>query len=205
MPLHEKQSQQPRNTHGTMRKKLTNNTESYYGPLASMTLALSTVPTRKVVDGSLKDQSVRTKRSELLDQVGTRNQVKKNKPRIQTHSESLYMMEVSPPYERRFEVINWHEAAVVISTKYWTVIGQPLQRMLKYDSDVTAQKEAETVVLRTCYDPRHGDKPQHSYDVYGRKNYVITNIEQSQALFQMSDSQNDQTGPQEEEPSIQNN
>ena len=77
--------------------------------------------------------------------------------------------------------------------------------MLKYDSDVTAQKEAETVVLRTCYDPRHGDKPQYSHDVYRRKNCVITNIKQSQALFQMSDSQNNQIGPQEEEPSIQSN
>ena len=47
-----------------------------------MILTLSTVSIRKVVDGSLKDQSVRTKRSEPLDQVGTRNQVKKNKPRI---------------------------------------------------------------------------------------------------------------------------
>ena len=82
MPLHGKQSQQPRNTHGIIWKKPTNNTESYYGSLASITLALSIVPTRKVVDSSLKDQSVRTKRSEPLDQVGTRNQVKKNKPRI---------------------------------------------------------------------------------------------------------------------------
>ena len=62
-----------------MRKKPTNNTESYYGSLASITLASSTVPTRKVVDSSLKDQSARIKRSEPLDQVGTRNQVKKNK------------------------------------------------------------------------------------------------------------------------------
>ena len=48
------------------------------------------------------------------------------------------MMEAPPPYEGRFEVINWYEAAVVVSTKYWTVTGQPPQRMLKYDSDVTA-------------------------------------------------------------------
>ena len=47
--------------------------ESYYESLASMTLAPFTVPTRKVVDSSLKDQSTRTKRSEPLDQVGTRN------------------------------------------------------------------------------------------------------------------------------------
>ena len=60
--------------------------------------------------------------------------------------------------------------------------------MLKYDSDVTAQKEAETVVLRTYYNSRYGDKPQHSHDIYGRKNYVIIDIEQSQALFQISDS-----------------
>ena len=77
--------------------------------------------------------------------------------------------------------------------------------MLKYNSDITTQKEAETIVLRTYYNPRHGDKPQHSHDIYGRKNYVITDIEQSQALFQISDSQNDQIGPQEEEPSIQSN
>ena len=50
--------------------------------------------------------------------------------------------------------------------------------MLKYDFDVTTQKEAETVVLQTCYNPQYGDKLQHSHDVYGRKNYVITNIEQ---------------------------
>ena len=50
-----------------MWKKLTNNTESYYGSLALIILALFTVPTRKVVDGSLKDQSIRTKRSESLD------------------------------------------------------------------------------------------------------------------------------------------
>ena len=105
------------------------------------------------------------------------------------------MMEAPPPYEGRFEIINWHEAAVVVSTKYWTVTGQPPQRMLKYDSDITAQKEAETVVLRTCYNPRHGDKPQHSHDIYGRKNCVITDIEQSQALFQISNSQNNQIGP----------
>ena len=115
------------------------------------------------------------------------------------------MMEVPPLYKGRFEVINWHEATVVISTKYWMVTGQPPQRILKYDSDVTAQKEAETVVLQTCYDPRYGDKPQHSHDVYRRKNYVITDIEQSQTLFQISDSQNDQIDPQEEEPSIQSN
>ena len=77
---------------------------------------------------------------------------------------------------------------MVISTKYWTVTRQPLQRILKYDSDITAQKEAETVVLRTCYNLRYGDKPQHLHDIYGRKNYVITDIEQLQALFQMSDS-----------------
>ena len=34
------------------------------------------------------------------------------------HFESLCVMEVPPPYEGRFEVINWHEAAVVVSTKY---------------------------------------------------------------------------------------
>ena len=34
------------------------------------------------------------------------------------HFESLYIMEAPPLYERRFEVINWHEAAVIISTKY---------------------------------------------------------------------------------------
>ena len=34
------------------------------------------------------------------------------------HSESLYMIEAPPPYEGRFEVINWHEAAVIISTRY---------------------------------------------------------------------------------------
>ena len=56
--------------------------ESYYRSLASIILTLSTIPTRKVVDSSLKDQSARTKRSEPLDQVDTRNQVKKNKPRI---------------------------------------------------------------------------------------------------------------------------
>ena len=67
--------------------------------------------------------------------------------------------------------------------------------MLKYDFNVTAQKEAETIVLRTCYNLRHGDKPQHSHDVYGKKNYVIIDIEQSQALFQMSNSQNNQIGP----------
>ena len=67
--------------------------------------------------------------------------------------------------------------------------------MLKYDSDITTQKEAETIVLRTCYNPRHEDKPQHLHDICGRKNYVITDIEQSQALFQMSNSQNDQIGP----------
>ena len=61
------------------------------------------------------------------------------------------------------------------------------------------------MILQTCYDLRHGDKPQYSHDIYGRKNYVITNIEQSQTLFQISDSQNDQIGPQEEEPSIQSN
>ena len=60
--------------------------------------------------------------------------------------------------------------------------------MLKYDSDITAQKEVETIVLRTYYDPQYGDKPQHSHDIYRRKNYVITNIEQSQTLFQISNS-----------------
>ena len=49
--------------------------------------------------------------------------------------------------------------------------------MLKYDFNVTAQKEVETIVLRTCYNLRYGDKPQHSHDVYGRKNYVIIDIE----------------------------
>ena len=77
---------------------------------------------------------------------------------------------------------------MIISTKYWIVIGQPPQRMLKYDSDITTQKEVETIVLRTCYNPRHGDKPQHSHNVYRRKNYIITNIEQSQALFQIDNS-----------------
>ena len=41
--------------------------ESYYRLLTSMTLTPSTVPIRKVVDDSLKNQSVRTKRSEPLD------------------------------------------------------------------------------------------------------------------------------------------
>ena len=77
--------------------------------------------------------------------------------------------------------------------------------MLKYDSDITTQKEAENMVLRTCYDSRHGDKPQHSHDVCGRKNHIITNIEQSQALFQMSNNQNDPIGPQDEKPSTQSN
>ena len=46
--------------------------ESYYGPLASTTLALSTIPTRKVADGSLKDQNARARRSGPLNQAGTR-------------------------------------------------------------------------------------------------------------------------------------
>ena len=87
-------------------------------------------------------------------------------------------MEVPPPYEGRFEVINWHEAAVVVSTKYWIVIGQPPRRMLRYDSDIMIQKEEELVVLRTCYDPRYMDKPRHSHDVCGRKDHVATDIEQ---------------------------
>ena len=56
-----------------MWKKLTNNIESYYKSLTSITLTLFTIPIRKVVNSSLKDQSIRTKRSEPLDQVGTRN------------------------------------------------------------------------------------------------------------------------------------
>ena len=98
-------------------------------------------------------------------------------------------MEAPPPYEGRFEVINWHEAAMVVSTKYWTVTGQPPRRILRYDSDVTAQKEEELVILQTCYDPRHIDKPRHSHNVYGRKDHVVTNIEQAQELYQMSDDQ----------------
>ena len=49
-----------------MRKKPINNIESYYGLLALTTLISSTVPTRKVVDNSLKDQNVRVRRSGLL-------------------------------------------------------------------------------------------------------------------------------------------
>ena len=49
--------------------------------------------------------------------------------------------------------------------------------MLKYNFDITAQKEAETVVLRTCYNLQYEDKPQHLYDIYERKNYVIIDIE----------------------------
>ena len=56
-----------------------NDTESYHGLCASITLAPFTIPTRKVVDGSLKDQNIRVRRSELLAQAGTKNQVKKNK------------------------------------------------------------------------------------------------------------------------------
>ena len=52
-----------------------NNMESYHGPLALRILALSTVPIRKVVDGSLRDQNARTRRSGSLNQAGTRNQV----------------------------------------------------------------------------------------------------------------------------------
>ena len=75
------------------------------------------------------------------------------------HFESLYVMEAPPPYEGRFEVVNWHEIAVVISTRYWTVMRQPPRRVLQYDSDVAAQKEEEMMVLQTCCDPRHADKP----------------------------------------------
>ena len=56
-----------------MQKKPTNSIESYYRPLASRILAPSTVPTRKVVDGSLKDQNTRVRRSGSLDQASIRN------------------------------------------------------------------------------------------------------------------------------------
>ena len=56
-----------------MRKKPTNNIESYYGPLALRILAPSIVPIRKVVDDSLKNQSVRIRRSGSLDQASIRN------------------------------------------------------------------------------------------------------------------------------------
>ena len=68
-------------------------------------------------------------------------------------------------------------------------MGQPPRWILRYDSDVTAQKEEELVVLQTCYDPRHMDKPRHSYDVYGKKDHVVTNIKQAQGLYQMSNNQ----------------
>ena len=56
-----------------MWRKLTNNMESYYRLLALRTLAPSTVPTRKVVDSSLKDQNARIRRSGSLDQASIRN------------------------------------------------------------------------------------------------------------------------------------
>ena len=92
-------------------------------------------------------------------------------------------MEVLSLYEGRFEVINWHEAAVIVSTKYWIVIGQSLRRILRYDFDIMAQKEEELVVLRTCYDPRYMDKSRHSYDVCRRKDYVVIDIKQIQELY----------------------
>ena len=48
--------------------------------------------------------------------------------------------------------------------------------MLKYNLDITTQKEVETIVLQTYYNPQHEDKPQHSHNIYRRKNYMITNI-----------------------------
>ena len=51
--------------------------------------------------------------------------------------------------------------------------------MLRYDSDITTQKEEELVVLRTCYDPQHMDKSQYSHDIYGRKDHVIIDIKQA--------------------------
>ena len=61
--------------------------------------------------------------------------------------------------------------------------------MLRYNLDVTIQKEEELVVLQTCYDPQHMDKPRHSHDIYGRKDHVATNIKQAQGLYQISDNQ----------------
>ena len=49
------------------------NMESYYGPPASTILAPSTIPIRKVVDSSLKDRNIRTRKSGLPDQTGGKN------------------------------------------------------------------------------------------------------------------------------------
>ena len=43
------------------------NIESYYKPLTSTILALFIVSIRKVVNSSLKNQNVRTRKSELFD------------------------------------------------------------------------------------------------------------------------------------------
>ena len=78
---------------------------------------------------------------------------------------------------------------MIVSIKYWIVTGQPLRRMLRYDSDVTAQKEEELVMLQTCYDSQYMDKPRYSHNVYGRKDYVVIDIEQAQGLYQISNDQ----------------
>ena len=106
------------------------------------------------------------------------------------HFESLCMMEAPPPYERRFEVINWHQAAVVICTTYQVVTENPPIRVMQYDADVSALKHEEVVMLRTCYDPRHADNPQHSYDVRGKRDRVVTSIERPQLLHQITDTLN---------------
>ena len=49
-----------------MWKKPTNNMESYHRPFTLITLAPFTIPIRKAVDGSLKDQNVRIRRSGFL-------------------------------------------------------------------------------------------------------------------------------------------
>ena len=49
------------------------NMESYYELLALTTLTLFTIPIRKVVDSSLKNQNIRTRKSELSNQTGRKN------------------------------------------------------------------------------------------------------------------------------------
>ena len=63
------------------------------------------------------------------------------------------------------------------------IIGQSLQRILKYNFNITIQKEVETIMLQTYYNLQYKDKLQYLYNIYKKKNYVITNIKQLQALF----------------------
>ena len=95
--------------------------------------------------------------------------------------ETLNMMEAHeegpPPYEGQYEVVQQHEAAVIIRTRHFIVQGTSPRRVLDYWPTSRGANSEELVVLRTCYDPACPRRERHSHDVQG---WDFINTEPSQ-------------------------